>query len=96
MRVVNWCFVLILTLSSVILAQTLHDKKQLKPALVIIDIQNQYLPYMSESDKKLALEMINASILLFRQYNLPIIQYITQILNGDQNPIPKNLNSRIL
>ena len=74
MRVVNWCFVLILTLTSVILAQTLHDKKQLKPALVIIDIQNQYLPYMSESDKKLALEMINASIFLFRQYNLPIIR----------------------
>jgi nicotinamidase-related amidase len=74
MREVNWCFVLILTLTSVILAQTLHDKKQLKPALVIIDIQNQYLPYMSESDKKLALEMINASIFLFRQYNLPIIR----------------------
>ena len=50
------------------------SSEQLKPALLVIDIQNEYLQYMSEDDKKLALEMINGAIWLFRQHNLPVIR----------------------
>jgi nicotinamidase-related amidase len=50
------------------------SSEQMKPALLVIDIQNEYLRYMSEDDKKLALEMINGAIWLFRQHNLPVIR----------------------
>ena len=74
MRKISLCLVLILVFSSTFAEQKDKEKKQLKPALLVIDIQNQYLPYMSDSDQKLALEMINAVISLFRQYDLPVIR----------------------
>lgn len=49
-------------------------KESMKPALVIIDIQNEYLPQMSEEEKKFALHVINGAIWFFRQNNLPIIR----------------------
>lgn len=69
--------VLLLT-SVAILPQTDGDKpaaaKQIKPALLVIDIQNAFLPHMSESDTKLGMEMVNGAIWLFREYKLPIIR----------------------
>jgi len=50
------------------------SSEQMKPALLVIDIQNEYLQYMSEDDKKMAMEMINGAIWLFRQHNLPVIR----------------------
>lgn len=52
------------------------DKKkdvEMKPVLLVIDTQNIYLDYMSD-DKRLAMEMVNAAIMTFRQLNLPIIR----------------------
>jgi nicotinamidase-related amidase len=46
----------------------------MKPALLIIDIQNGYLPYMSEQDRRMAIEMINAAIGMFRQNGHPVIR----------------------
>lgn len=51
-----------------------QSESKMKPALLVIDIQNEYLPYMAEKDKNLALRMINAAISLFRENNLPIIR----------------------
>ncbi len=45
-----------------------------KPALLVIDIQNAYLPYMSEEDKRTGMYMINAAIELFRENGFPIIR----------------------
>jgi nicotinamidase-related amidase len=45
-----------------------------KPALLVIDIQNAYLPYMSEEDKGIGMYMINAAIELFRENGFPIIR----------------------
>jgi len=45
-----------------------------KPALLVIDIQNEYLKYMSEEDKESALRLINGAIWLFRQHGHPIIR----------------------
>jgi nicotinamidase-related amidase len=69
------CYLFIVLATSLIVAgQTNQEKKQLKPVLLVIDIQNQYLPLMSEEDKKIALEMINGAIGLFRQHGCPIIR----------------------
>jgi nicotinamidase-related amidase len=60
----------------VIFSQDKESKKPepVKPALVIIDIQNQFLPSIPERDKKTALHYINSYISLFRKKNLPIIR----------------------
>ena len=52
----------------------LQDDQHLKPCLVVIDIQNDYLPYIPERDKKLGLEMINAAIFMFRKKGFPVIR----------------------
>ena len=39
--------------------------KEMKPALLVIDVQNEFLPMMSDADKKLAPMMINGAIWLF-------------------------------
>ena len=49
-------------------------KEQTKPALLVIDVQNEYLPFMSEEEKPLAMRMINGCILLFRQKELSILR----------------------
>jgi nicotinamidase-related amidase len=49
-------------------------KEQIKPALLVIDIQNSYLPLMSEDDKKIGMRIINGAIWLFHQHNLPVIR----------------------
>jgi nicotinamidase-related amidase len=46
----------------------------MKPALLVIDVQNQFLPMMSKEDQEQALEMMNWSIWLFRQYGFPVIR----------------------
>jgi nicotinamidase-related amidase len=67
----------ILALSSLsIYSQT--EKKEMKPALVIIDVQNAFLPYMSKTDQDMAIEMINWAIGSFRKYNLPVIRVYHQ------------------
>ncbi|MFH1161129.1 MAG: isochorismatase family cysteine hydrolase [bacterium] len=50
------------------------QKNPMKPALLVIDVQNKYIPMMSEEDQKVAPEYINAAIWLFRQYKLPVIR----------------------
>ena len=47
---------------------------KIKPALLVIDIQNAYLPRMDEKDKKLGMEMINYFIELFRIKGFPVIR----------------------
>jgi nicotinamidase-related amidase len=47
---------------------------KIKPALLVIDIQNAYLPYMDEKDKKLGMEMINYVIALFRANGFPVVR----------------------
>ena len=63
------------SMNTTILAQKNEpDKKQIKPALLVIDIQNEFLKYMSEDDKKLGMEVINGAIYTFRQHKLPVIR----------------------
>jgi nicotinamidase-related amidase len=50
------------------------EKVLMKPALLVIDVQKQFMPMMSKEDQERALEMMNWSIWLFRQYGLPVIR----------------------
>ncbi len=47
---------------------------KMKPALLIIDVQNAYVPFMAERDRRLALEGINGAIELFRRNGYPVIR----------------------
>lgn len=48
-------------------------KKVFAPALLVIDVQKEYMTWVSESDRDLAIEMMNWAIWVFRQNNLPVI-----------------------
>ena len=47
---------------------------KMKPALLVIDVQNGFLAYMSDQDRKIAPEMINGAISLFRQSGHPVVR----------------------
>lgn len=49
-------------------------KTQIKPALLVIDIQNVYLAMIPERDKEMGLYFINSYIELFRSYGYPVIK----------------------
>lgn len=72
-KVSLWVLLLLLS-PALFAAQNQPEKKQVRPALIVIDIQNQYLPYMAEKDSKLTYATINGAIALFRQYNCPVIR----------------------
>ena len=58
-------------------------KNDIKPALLIIDVQNRYLPSIPQRDKEIGFFFINLLIELFRKHDLPVIQiYHTNNENG--------------
>ena len=85
MKVVPLVLILVFMLSLAISQSEKPDKEPLKPCLVVIDIQNEYLPYVPEREKDLGLQMINAAIQLFREEGFPIIR----VYNTDPTWGPK-------
>ncbi len=55
-------------------AQAKPAPVKVKPALLVIDMQNAYLPRMDEKDVKTGMEMINYYIELFRANGFPVIR----------------------
>jgi nicotinamidase-related amidase len=55
-------------------AQAKPAPAKLRPALLVIDIQNAYLPRMDETNVKRAMPMINYVIALFRDNGFPVIR----------------------
>ena len=51
-----------------------EQKAQIKPALLVIDIQNAYLSGMAQREKEIAMLNINYYIQLFRNQGYPIIR----------------------
>ncbi len=51
-----------------------QEKKEMKPALLVIDVQKEYMPMMSKEDQEMAIEMMNWSIWVFRKFDLPVIR----------------------
>ncbi|MGO9638231.1 MAG: cysteine hydrolase family protein [Terracidiphilus sp.] len=55
----------------------------MKPALLVIDVQNAFLPYMAEEHRKIAPLIINMAIDLFRSHGLPVYSiYHTDPIRG--------------
>ena len=65
-----------LTMTGAVLAQgkTEAESKRMRPVLVVIDIQNQFLPMVPEREKEVGLYMINVFIDMFRKNGFPVIQ----------------------
>jgi nicotinamidase-related amidase len=57
-----------------------------KPALLVIDIQNKYLPMMDERERDSALRMINGYIWKFRQHGRPVIRVYHTDLQWGPDP----------
>lgn len=57
-----------------------------KPALVVMDIQNAYLPMMDDEGKEEALRYVNYAIAKFRERGLPII--VVHHTDPDRGPAP--------
>ena len=61
-------------------------EKNIKPALLIIDVQNRYMASIPPRDKELAVFFINLLIGLFRKHNFPIIRIYHQNIENGPNP----------
>ena len=61
-------------------------EKNIKPALLIIDVQNRYMATIPPRDKELAEFFINLLIGLFRKHNFPIIRIYHQNTEDGPNP----------
>ncbi|MCU0639982.1 MAG: cysteine hydrolase [Candidatus Krumholzibacteria bacterium] len=61
------------------------QEKELHPALLVVDVQNIWLPYMSQEDQEAVFGRINELIALFRERGLPVIRvYHTDIVRGPE------------
>jgi len=65
---------LVVSIQSFSQDQKTQTKDQIKPALLIIDIQNVYLPIVPEREKLVAMHYIDGLIQLFRSHGYPIIR----------------------
>jgi nicotinamidase-related amidase len=65
---------LILTAFPALGVQDKPEPARMRPALLVIDIQNAFLPQMAETDKNIGMYMINAAIELFRSKGFPVIR----------------------
>jgi len=50
------------------------ERVEIKPVLLVIDVQNAFWPLMSEEDRASAPEKINQAIALFREFGQPVIR----------------------
>ena len=58
----------------------------IRPALIVIDIQNQFLPMVPEAEKNLAMAMINDYIDYFRALGFPVIRVYHSDLQWGPHP----------
>lgn len=64
--------IVVLLIPVALTGQEAETAKEMKPALIIIDIQNQYLGFIPERDKEMGLQYINWAIGLFRLNGFPV------------------------
>ncbi|MFO7732545.1 MAG: isochorismatase family protein [Candidatus Aminicenantes bacterium] len=94
MKQVTFLFLFIVGYSLFLGTEPQPDRAKMMPALLVIDIQKEYLPIMDEKDIKPGLEMINHYIKLFRENGFPVIRvYHTDPKNG---PAPGSENFKFV
>ena len=52
----------------------MQSENKIKPALLVIDVQNKYMSMIPPRDKELAIFFINLLIKLFREHDFPVIR----------------------
>lgn len=57
-----------------------------KPALLVIDVQNAYLPMMPEAHRTTGMMMVNYAIDVFRAHGCPVIRVYHTSRQGDPAP----------
>jgi nicotinamidase-related amidase len=65
-------FITLLAISFSLTAQE-KTKEPIKPALLVIDIQNKFIPWMDEKDREMGMMYIKSYIEEFRKHGIPII-----------------------
>lgn len=91
-------FLTCLILAATIIASGQGKTERMRPALLVIDIQNQFLPWVPDQDKEQALYAINAYIDLFRSYGFPVVRVYHQEIGEGPDPgteafeFPKTVN----
>lgn len=73
------CFIcltllLMITQGNLLSQEQKEQKAQIKPALLVIDIQNAYLAMIPEKEREMAMQNINSYIELFRSHGYPVIR----------------------
>jgi len=68
----------------------LKTSKKIKPALLLIDVQNYYLRIVPQRDKDLAIYFINILIDLFRENGFPIVRIYHN--NEENGPRPNSVD----
>ena len=80
----------LLSISTFLSAQEEKSKEPIKPALLVIDMQNQFLPMMDQQGKDFTFMVINAYIDGFRSAGLPIVRiYHTNPQMGPKPDTPE-------
>ena len=62
------------------------NNKNIRPALLVIDVQKRYIPIIPHKEKELAFFFINLLIDLFRKHDLPVIRIYHH--NEENGPKP--------
>jgi nicotinamidase-related amidase len=70
----SFLLILFLSLQTALAQENKPEKITMKPALLVIDVQNQFIPMMAKEDQEMAIEYINGAIWVFRQFDLPVIR----------------------
>ena len=73
-RVFTLLITLLLITSAVSFSQAVKEPAALKPALLVIDIQNAFLDMIPQQDREMGMLYINALIELFRSNGYPVIR----------------------
>jgi nicotinamidase-related amidase len=73
-RVITLLITLLLITSAVSFSQDVKAPAAIKPALLVIDIQNAFLDMIPGQDKEMGMMYINALIELFRANGYPVIR----------------------
>ncbi len=73
-RWIAFVMLALLALFSPLLAQEEEAKQPIKPVLLVIDVQNKYIPMMDEKEQGPAMRMVNGAIWQFRQFNMPVVR----------------------
>ncbi|MCI0523119.1 MAG: isochorismatase family protein [Bacteroidales bacterium] len=73
-RVFVFFITLMMVSSAISFSQDVKEQAGIKPALLVIDIQNAFLDMIPEKDKEMGMMYINALIDLFRSNGYPVIR----------------------